>query len=68
MPYIYENGELRFVTQAEIEAYNKANPVTPPFRQASATPAGGNIVNVTPNQAEIANARITVENLSLIHI
>ena len=62
MPYIYENGELRFVTQAEIEAYNQANPVgqSPDalFRelqqrnQAGTVPAGGNIVNITPNQAQ----------------
>ena len=62
MPYIIENGEARFVTQEEIQAYNKANPVTPPFRQASTVPAGGNIVKVTPNQAEIDNQKITVEN------
>jgi hypothetical protein len=62
MPYIIENGQTRFVTKEEIDAYNKANPVTPPFRESSATPAGGKITNVTPNQAEIDNAKITVEN------
>lgn len=55
MPYIIENGQARFVTQAEIDAYNKANPVTPPFRQAPTVPAGGDILKVTPNQAEITN-------------
>ena len=62
MPYIIENGVTRFVTKEEIDAYNKANPVTPPFRESSATPAGGKITNVTPNQAEIDNQKITVEN------
>ena len=62
MPYIIENGEARFVTQEEIQAYNKANPVTPPFKQASTVPAGGNVLKVTPNQAEIDNQKITVEN------
>jgi len=72
MPYIVENGETRFVTQAEIDAYNKANPVgqSPDAlfeelrrrNQAGTVPAGGNIVNITPNQAEIDNQKITVEN------
>ena len=62
MPYIYENGELRFVTQAEIQAYNRANPVSPPFREAAATPAGGNIVNVTPSQPTQVPEQILVPN------
>lgn len=62
MPYIYENGELRFVTQAEIEAYNRANPVTPPFAQAPATPAGGNILRVTPSSANQVPEEILIPN------
>jgi hypothetical protein len=62
MPYIYENGELRFVTQEEIQAYNRANPVTPPFRQAPATPAGGNILTVTPSSANQVPEEILIPN------
>ena len=62
MPYIYENGELRFVTQAEIEAYNRANPVTPPFTQAPATPAGGNLLTVTPSSANQVPEEILIPN------
>jgi hypothetical protein len=58
MPYIIENGQTRFVTQAEINAYNQANP----FGSLPVAPAGGTITNITPNQAEIDNAKITVEN------
>jgi len=58
MPYIIENGVTRFVTKEEIDAYNKANPIG----SLPVAPAGGNLVNVTPNQAEIDNARVTVEN------
>jgi hypothetical protein len=58
MPYIIENGVTRFVTKEEIDAYNKANPIG----SLPVAPAGGNLVNVTPNQAEIDNQKITVEN------
>jgi hypothetical protein len=42
MPYIIENGELRFVTKEELDAYNQANPIS------GATPAGGELLNITP--------------------
>lgn len=42
MPYIIENGKLRFVTKEELDAYNQANPIS------GATPAGGELLNVTP--------------------
>ena len=58
MPYIIENGVTRFVTKEEIDAYNKANPIG----SLPVAPAGGNLLNVTPNQAEIDNQKITVEN------
>jgi hypothetical protein len=46
MPYIIENGQTRFVTQEELDAYNQATP-----SGTGTAPAGGNLVNVTPNGA-----------------
>jgi hypothetical protein len=42
MPYIVENGKLKFVTREQLDAYNQANPVS------SIVPAGGQLLNVTP--------------------
>jgi len=47
MPYIIENGQTRFVTQAEIEAYNQATPFG-----SQTVPAGGNLLNVTPSGSD----------------
>jgi len=74
MPYIVENGETRFVTQAELDAYNKANPVgqSPDAlfeelrqrNQAGTVPAGGNIVNVVPTNSNQTPEQILVPNTS----
>ena len=37
MPYIIENGELKFVTKEELDAYNQANPIS------DIVPAGGGL-------------------------
>ena len=47
MPYIIENGQTRFVTQAEIDAYTQATPAG-----TGTVPAGGNLLNVTPNGSD----------------
>lgn len=61
MPYISENGELRYVTQAEFDAYNKANglPTRAMIRGETGayttTPAGGTITNVTTASGTLTN-------------
>ena len=63
MPYISENGELRFVTQAEFDAYNKANglPTSAMIRGETGayttTPAGGTVTNVTTASGTLTNAQ-----------
>ena len=42
MPFIVENGITRFVTQAELDAYNQASTVP------GTAPAGGTLLNLTP--------------------
>ena len=56
MPYISENGQTRFVTQAEFEAFNEANGIPgPPPRRGRSTnsttaPAGGTVTDLSsPN-------------------
>jgi len=56
MPYISENGQTRFVSQAEFEAFNEANGIPgPPPRRGRSTnsttaPAGGTVTDVSgPN-------------------
>jgi hypothetical protein len=44
MPYIIENGQTRFVTQEEIDAYNRATPAG-----SETVPAGGTLLNVAPS-------------------
>lgn len=56
MPYIIENGQLKFVTQAELEAFNQANPVD------GTVPAGGQLLNVTPVETGQVPEQILVSN------
>ena len=56
MPYISENGQTRFVSQAEFEAFNEANGIPgPPPRRGRSTnsttaPAGGEVTDLSsPN-------------------
>ena len=46
MPFIIENGQTRFVTQEEIDAYNQAS-TTPGI-----APGGGTLLNVVPSNDE----------------
>jgi hypothetical protein len=57
MPYIIENGVPRFVTQEEIDAYNRA---TPPG--SGTVPAGGNLLNVTPDGSDQVPEQYLVPN------
>ena len=57
MPYIIENGVTRFVTQAEIDAYNQATPAG-----TGTVPAGGNLVNVTPDAPDQVPEQYLVPN------
>jgi hypothetical protein len=43
MPYIIENGQTRFVTKEELDAYNQAAAAG-----TDTAPAGGDLLNVTP--------------------
>lgn len=56
MPYIIENGELKFVTQAEIDAFNQASTVD------GQAPAGGEIVNIVPGQTGNPPTEILIQN------
>lgn len=46
MPFIIENGVSRFVTQDELDAYNRASTVP------GVVPAGGTLLNVTPSDQD----------------
>jgi hypothetical protein len=56
MPYVIENGELRFVTQAELDSYNQ------PSSQGDTLPAGGEVLNLTPVNEEQIPEKILLVN------
>lgn len=56
MPYIVENGQLRFVTQQELDAYNQSSTA------ADTLPAGGELLRVTPVQESQIPEEILIPN------
>jgi len=56
MPFVIENGQTRFVTQAELDAYNEATVDT------GVAPAGGEILKVTPTETNQIPQEILITN------
>jgi hypothetical protein len=56
MPYIVENGQLRFVTQQEFDAYTQSSSA------ANTLPAGGEILRVTPVEQSQVPEEILIPN------